>query len=310
MMRASIGDNSFAMGVGLIDDGGPRFDDQHETVFHFVQWHVSDYLAGTAGLTPEQEGIYVRFLMHLYSHGKPLPDDDAWMANLLRLSVRVWKRVKATLACLGKIVIRGTSLTNSRFEKERRKRAEEHQKRADAAHKRWAANRAKSPSLPKVSPKFAGSLLQTSPQLSEKPNKINGEKLKVDMLTNNQNPITKEREKERNSSRVSDKELSARLEEAAGACLKNPAATPGLLLMSEPRRWLDQGCDLELDILPALRAVAAKRPPGSVGGWAYFTNAVADAKATRTAPMAAGTASPATKGAASRAHIWRNVDVY
>jgi hypothetical protein len=64
-----------------------------------------------------------------------------------------------------------------------------------------------------------------------------------------------------------------------------PATAPGILIMSEPIRWLESGCDLELDILPVVRARSHKMRPGSLKNWSYFTQAVADAKASRTAPM-------------------------
>lgn len=270
-----------------------------ETLFRFVMWNVNDYLAGTAGLTAEQEGVYMRFLMQLYSNGKPLPDDDAWMSRLLRLSVRVWRRVKESLAELGKIIIRNSALTNSRFEAERIKRAEDHQKRAAAAHKRWAQNRktkaAIEPTLPKVSAKFPESFGETLPQKSEKANKINDDRVKEDMLSRIHKPESIEKEKKESSSRLTDSDLSAVLEKAAGACLKNPAAAPGLLVMSQPRRWLEQGCDLDKDVLPAIRAVAAKSRSGSISNWAYFTGAVVDAKAARSAPLPQG---QAVRGAA------------
>jgi hypothetical protein len=49
-----------------------------------------------------------------------------------------------------------------------------------------------------------------------------------------------------------------------------------------PRMWLDQGADLERDVLPALRHVAAsKRKGAKIHSWDYFTAAVANAKERR-----------------------------
>lgn len=79
--------------------------------------------------------------------------------------------------------------------------------------------------------------------------------------------------------------LQAALTAAAGESLADPASYPGLIVMSEPQRWLAQGCDLERDILPAIRACAARMPVRSIRNWGYFTQAVANAKATRLAPL-------------------------
>ena len=48
--------------------------------------------------------------------------------------------------------------------------------------------------------------------------------------------------------------------------------------------WLNSGCHPELDCLPVLRRSSGK----NITSWTYFTNAMADAKATRLAPMPEG----------------------
>jgi len=85
--------------------------------------------------------------------------------------------------------------------------------------------------------------------------------------------------------------LETRLFEAANGAAANPSVAPNILMLSEPIKWLEGGCDLELDILPTVRAKAHKMRPGSVKNWSYFTNAIADAKAARLAPMPEGRAS-------------------
>lgn len=77
--------------------------------------------------------------------------------------------------------------------------------------------------------------------------------------------------------------LEAALREAAGSALNS--ASPGLLVLADPLRWLGSGCDLELDILPALRAVAMRpaTKPGAVRVWNYFSPAVFEARDRRNA---------------------------
>jgi len=62
-------------------------------------------------------------------------------------------------------------------------------------------------------------------------------------------------------------------------------------LDAEVGRWIAEGCDLMLDILPTVRAAMHRRngqgPPNSPR---YFAKAVADAKAARLAPMPEGQA--------------------
>jgi hypothetical protein len=97
---------------------------------------------------------------------------------------------------------------------------------------------------------------------------------------------------------VSMRDLSDKLFEAAGNAMNRTVGT--LEVMATPRNWLDNGCDLELDILPTVRALALRRPPQSLKTWSYFTEAIADAKAARTAPMPEGR--PRQKSQASNWH--------
>lgn len=80
-------------------------------------------------------------------------------------------------------------------------------------------------------------------------------------------------------------DLSQRLCEAAG--IADETKAPGLLNISEPLNWIENGCDLDKDIIPAIRSVAArgKRPTA----WGYYSRAVFEAKQRREAPPPAVT---------------------
>jgi hypothetical protein len=62
-----------------------------------------------------------------------------------------------------------------------------------------------------------------------------------------------------------------------------------LELVTEPKKWIDAGCDLYQDILPVLQ-VASKQAeermgPGSIRGWRFFEGRVMEAMRRRTAPI-------------------------
>jgi uncharacterized protein YdaU (DUF1376 family) len=193
-----MGHNSATYGEELRDQVETILGDDHETTFRYAQWHIGDYITGTMGMQLEQEGAYIRFLMRLYQRGKPLPDDDKFMATCMNLSLRVWKRVKDSLIAVGKIIAKAGCLTNARFEKERLQRAETMRKQAEAARQRWERQRAEKMGLTEVSGKFAPSLDETCPKLSQstekKLNKINEPVLTDHMLTINQYPLTNKKE--------------------------------------------------------------------------------------------------------------------
>jgi uncharacterized protein YdaU (DUF1376 family) len=277
-----------------VPDLDSLLDEEPEKLFIYASWHIGDYITGTMGMTLEMEGAYQRFLMRLYQRGKPLPDDDKFMSMVMSLTTRVWKRVKAALIDAGKILLRAGCLTNSRFEKERIKRAEQRRKQIEAGIKRWEKDRAEKESLPKVSPKFAPSLPEVSPKLSPtEAEKINNY---------NKPPVTHLMESRIQESKNPSAVVAAldglleALQDAAGPAIANPAACPGLLMTAPISGWIEQGYDLQKDILPAIRARSARAAPGTIRSWSYFTQAVADAKASRTAPM------PKGREVASRPH--------
>ena len=49
--------------------------------------------------------------------------------------------------------------------------------------------------------------------------------------------------------------------------------------------WLEQGCDFERDIIPAIVDRSYGQPPAKAGGWGYYDAAVSEARAMRKTPM-------------------------
>lgn len=148
-------------------------DDTTEISFTWAKMHIRDWIKGTEGFRLELEGAYWRFCSRLYENGRPLLDDDRLMSTKMALSLRVWKRIKAELMEIGKIVCRNGYLTNPRFEKERAERAETLKKQSQAAVEMHERRRAEKPASDEVSPKFGRNLPQTLGKKPEKANKIN-----------------------------------------------------------------------------------------------------------------------------------------
>jgi uncharacterized protein YdaU (DUF1376 family) len=274
MQVRGMGDNSAAFGEELRAEIETVLGDDHEAVFHYAQWHIGDYIAGTEGMVLETEGAYIRFLMRLYRRGKPLPDNDSFMATAMGLTTRVWRRVRQVLIEFGKIIVRNGCLTNSRFERERQRRAEEMRKRAESARLRWEKDRSQKAGLPEVSAKFAGSLAEVSSKLpandAKKANKNNDAPIKVHMLTNNQYPITN-KDIPASTSQEAARGMLDEIDGLNGATvlMQNKIAKwmhPVMPRYSEARTWLTNvvqlfGSDIVRD---AFAAVEAKQASGDI----------------------------------------------
>lgn len=96
---------------------------------------VGDYLRDTMHLSTVAHGAYMLLLMHYWTNG-PLPDNEAMLATIARLSVEAWREIAP--------VVRGFFLERedghlhqARADRERRRARRLSSKRQEAATARW-----------------------------------------------------------------------------------------------------------------------------------------------------------------------------
>ena len=75
--------------------------------------------------------------------------------------------------------------------------------------------------------------------------------------------------------KIDFRDLHRRLIEAGGDALNRTSAS--LETVSDVIGWIETGADLDKDILPVIRAKAARARPQSIRSWQYFATAVAEA---------------------------------
>ena len=84
----------------------------------FVRFFPSDWRSGCIGLTPEEEGVYIRVCAHGWETGVRLSSDDAVAAARLMLDVRMWRRIKIKLVTKGKLHVCEDGIYSPRAERE------------------------------------------------------------------------------------------------------------------------------------------------------------------------------------------------
>ena len=101
--------------------------------------YIGDYLAATQRLTTEQHGAYLLLLIDYWRNGPP-PFDDAVLAQITRLKLSAWRKMKHVI--IGFFKPDDDLLVHSRVDAERGKavvhQARRSQKAKAAADARWA----------------------------------------------------------------------------------------------------------------------------------------------------------------------------
>lgn len=102
--------------------------------------YIADYLADTSRLTTEQHGAYLLLLIDYWRNGS-LPDDDAVLAQITRLSPDAWSNARSTLQAYfkhedGKWV---HSRVEAELSKAKQSRDKAKTRAVTAAKARWSA---------------------------------------------------------------------------------------------------------------------------------------------------------------------------
>lgn len=99
----------------------------------FMQLYVSDFIGDTLHLSTEQIGAYMLLLMAMWNAGGKLPNDDAKLARVVRMSVKKWNAIKDDL--LAFFDVGAVEISHNRLTKELQKSERKSQSRADAGAK-------------------------------------------------------------------------------------------------------------------------------------------------------------------------------
>jgi uncharacterized protein YdaU (DUF1376 family) len=241
---------------------------------------IADYCEATEGMPHDVERLYFRMLMKMYSREGGLPDSDNDNARMFGYrDVRTYKTLKAKLLKWpDAILVKDGELRNARVdsdlvEVEIRKRSAADRGRIGGSSKKdrpeiKRGSQEDRPSIPHTTNNENNDLAEASPSPSPSPTPSPSESAS----TVEQDPAADARPDDPH-------ELFKKLTQAANGSLSTVAI--GLECVGEPIAWIRGGADLELDVLPMVRALGHRAEPRSINSWRYFASAVAQAKARR-----------------------------
>lgn len=229
----------------------------------YYKAYPRDFIEGTIGMDFETKAAYRLVLDLIYMQGGNLPDDARYISGLLGCTVRKWNSLRGSLVAMGKIIVNGEFLTNERaiIELETLRKLQDKQ-----AENRSRLNKNKGLKSPRFN--------QSEPEPKEaKASNAQVREAAAD-LPQKQN--------------LDLRDLTKKLTEAADGKVQ----PHGALVVGAILELLNNGVDLETDILPTIRAVATRmsKPANS---WAYFIGAIRDAYNNRI-KAGEGLAKPAT----------------
>lgn len=209
-------------------------------------------LAGMAELTLKQRGAYNSLLDALYAADGDLPDDDLRIARMISCHWREWATVKRELIEVGKVWTEGGKIYAKRVQETVKEASEFSQKQSKRASEGW--------------------------QKRKKDNEINDEPMPPGNANTPTAIATATEDSSLHSAGAREwAKLEGQLRQAAGWAQE---PSPNLFVVGPIAELVKSGADLDLDVLPVVRALAPKvtgKP-----NWKYFVGPIRDAMRART----------------------------
>lgn len=244
--------------------------------------YPDDYINGTRRLSLEARGAYSDILDLIYMNDGSIPDDAKWISHALCVSTRKWRAVRKELLAAKKIQILDSNISNIRARDELEIRRSQADNNREIAVNRERTKREKSKKTNENNKREARNThharaIDTDTDTEIDKSAVGAGKNQPQNCAANPDELTA---------------LSDRLLAACNGALDNPANCMGLLAVTEPRMWIEQGCDLERDIIPTLVAAGKRHHGKRIRSWGYFTGMVIEARDRRMRGVPASPASP------------------
>lgn len=238
----------------------------------YMPFFVGDYLADTAHLSAIEHGGYLMLIMNYWQRGGPLPADDRKLARIARMTDDEWRDARENIAEF--FEDEGGEWRHPRIDREIAIATEKSAK-AKASARASVANRAQK----------ALSDSQPDSAAPESVPPANAERTLSERSTIAElSRLGKARELGSTSLRSAEPSAAARpptdldLVEAkcrTAAGVEN-SPSPGLFNVAPILALIDEGFDLDRQIIPVLKAKAAAKKFGR--SWAFYVDAIRDSR--------------------------------
>lgn len=241
-------------------------------------WHKryhEDALSGYMNLSLEERGAYTTILDLLYRDGEPLADNEHFLAGWMQVSVRKYRLLRDRLLELGKLHhTKDGKLTNRRFEDEQKKADSIAESRVESAKigrekiaekkKNVKENNEASQQTRQQNPRNTRATLRDSEDST----------VKAELYEPRAGAAAAQNQNSENQFAHNVAAVEDALASATGLNLLNPFAIDQLQF---------EGVSLELDVLPTVKAIMARRKADPPKTWSYFVPAIREAHQKRSA---------------------------
>ena len=232
-----------------------------------------DYLRDTGHLSAAEHGAYLMLIAHQWNTSRPIPDDDAQLAKIARMTAREWRAARRVLE--GFFTVLGGYWSQKRVAIELERAAELYRQRQKGGVASGEKRR---------------SIKQSTEQSSSSPPKsVQRQHTTVRQVPEPEPPPKPQEEIGGDGSAGANVRRETDLGHVVGDTVLEIMGVKGdarwLGNYSMVRAWLTSGFYPELDIYPTVRRLMAAKMDGPPKSLKYFTDAIARAHHDRTTAL-------------------------
>jgi uncharacterized protein YdaU (DUF1376 family) len=227
--------------------------------FPFLPLSVDAYFRKTRHLSTAQHGAYLLLLMEAWQRANTaLPDDDQMLARLVCMTMEEWQANKPVIMAFWKMDQRSKCWTQKRLLEAKSYVTRNSEKQRSNAKSRWEKDKDTSHGNATTHAKPMPNTYQTDASQSQ------SQSTESSSLPPSQQSAP--------PAAADEFERVSKLIRAAPGVSQHPVF--GIAPLNPLWGMIQQGWNLETEILPVVAALASKAKPGTIRSWKYFVDEI------------------------------------